>query len=111
MLCLKVKKMGAMPPSARAAYVAAGGVAGGAAFVLSNMANSYAQKHINSSTNSNDTNKPFSNSVNSVLEGSDSPDTVINFLYFNITTSIIMLCLSIFLIYLSIRAINNIIYI
>lgn len=106
----KNKKLAAMPLSARAGYIALGGLIGGGTFVASNFANSYAQNRANSSNNKDG---PFSNSVNSIIESSDSKDTVMFYLDFNLATSIMMLIFSIILLYIFIykRNILNYLYI
>jgi hypothetical protein len=61
-------KSNSLPPATRAIMIGTGGLLGGGAFVLANMANSYSQKDINKSNSK--PNGPFY--ANSIIEEGDS---------------------------------------
>jgi len=88
-----------MSPAARATVIGAGGIAGGAAFVVTNLANTYLQnsstKIVNNSTNNKD--GPFP--AKSIIEEGDNVDNIMNILYFNLIISVCILLLVILLIY------------
>jgi len=91
-------KIGSMPPVARAAWLATGGLVGAGIFVVGNGSNTYVQNKVNNSNNSNNENN--NNSANSIIEEGDSVDNVMNFLYFNLFISVSILFLIILLFYL-----------
>lgn len=95
-----------MPIGAKAGMVALGGIIGGIAFVTANNMNTYAQKSLNSSSNSNDKNDPYS-SASSILEYGDSTDSIMYFLNLNFIVSFSMLCLSLLLIYMYVNNRNK----
>jgi hypothetical protein len=86
-------RTGGMTPGMRAAFVGFGGLIGGVAFASSNYINSSFQR--NSSNGPKD--GPFP--AKSIIEEGDSIESVMNFLYFNLFISILILLLAVILLY------------
>ena len=105
------RRLGSMPPAARAAWLGASGALGGVLYIGTNFGNTYVQdtyqRTVNNNNGSNN-NGPFSsgNGANSMIEEGDSVDKIMNFLYLNLFLGICILLLLILLINLYINKKN-----
>ena len=105
------RRLGSMPPAARAAWIGGTGAMGGVLYVGTNYFNTRAQRSLEpsdynyTSNNNNSSNNgsfsPNSNTgASSMIEEGDSINTIMNFLYINMFLGACILLLLILLIYL-----------